>query len=198
MAQQPVIEGGTGTRSWSTDEGAKLTEQKSPQYKVRQPLLSEIFTKAHKGKVKKDKVKILKEENCRALQQICQWAYNPTITSDLPEGTPPYVENDAPEGTEHMILRTEGDKLWHFVKTQTNYGEVTKEEDKKYKQANPKLQATQRERMFIRLLEGLHKDEAELLINVKDKKLHRIYKGVSSEVVKKAFDWDDNFRRKDV
>ena len=77
-------------------------------------------------------------------------------------------------------------------------GEVTKEEDKKYKQANPKLQATQRERMFIRLLEGLHKDEAELLINVKDKKLHRIYKGVSSEVVKKAFDWDDNFRRKDV
>ena len=38
-----------------------------------------------------------------------------------------------------------------------------KEEDKKYKQANPKLQATQRERMFIRLLEGLHKDEAELL-----------------------------------
>ena len=104
MAQQPVIEGGTGTRSWSTDEGAKLTEQKSPQYKVRQPLLSEILIKAHKAKVAADKIRILKEENCRALQQICQWAYNPTITSDLPEGTPPYVENDAPEGTEHMIL----------------------------------------------------------------------------------------------
>ena len=198
MAQQPVIEGGTGTRSWSTDEGAKLTEQKSPQYKVRQPLLSEILIKAHKAKVAADKIRILKEENCRALQQICQWAYNPTITSDLPEGTPPYVENDAPEGTEHMILRTEGDKLWHFVKTQINYGEVTKEEDKKYKQANPKLQATQRERMFIRLLEGLHKDEAELLINVKDKRLHQIYKGVSSDVVKEAFNWDDDFKVKGV
>ena len=194
MAQIPVIEGGTGTGSWSTEEGAKLTEQTTPTFKVRQPLLSEILIKAHKAKVAADKIRILKEENCRALQQICQWAYNPTITSDLPEGTPPYVENDAPEGTEHMILRTEGDKLWHFVKTQINYGEVTKEEDKKYKQANPKLQATQRERMFIRLLEGLHKDEAELLINVKDKRLHQIYKGVSSEVIREAFNWDKNYQ----
>ena len=198
MAQIPVIEGGTGTGSWSTEEGAKLTEQTTPTFKVRQPLLSEIFTKDHKGKVKKDKVKILKEENCRALQQICQWAYNPKITSMLPEGIPPYKENEAPEGTEHMLLRSEGDKLWHFVKTQTNYGEVTKEEDKKYKPANPKLQSTQRERMFIRLLEGLHKDEAELLINVKDKRLHQIYKGVSSDVVKEAFNWDDDFKVKGV
>ena len=183
MAQQPVIEGGTGTRSWSTEEGARLSERKPIQ--VRQPLLSEIFTKAHKGKVKKDKVKILKEGNCRALQQICQWAYNPNIESMLPEGKPPYIENDAPEGTEHMLLRAEGDKLWRFVSSNG-------------RPADPKLQATQRERMFIRLLEGLHKDEAELLINVKDKRLHQVYKGVSSDVVKEAFDWDDNFRRKDV
>ena len=107
MAQQPVIEGGIGTGSWSTEEGARLSERKPIQ--VRQSLLSEIFTKAHKGKVKKDKVKILKEENCRALQQICQWAYNPNIESMLPEGKPPYIENEAPEGTEHMLLRTEGD-----------------------------------------------------------------------------------------
>ena len=52
--------------------------------------------------------------------------------------------------------------------------------------------------MFIRLLEGLHKDEAELLINVKDKRLHQVYKGVSSDVVKEAFDWDENFKVKGV
>ena len=95
------------------------------------------------------------------------------------------MENDAPEGTEHMLLRTEGDKLWHFVSTEG-------------KPANPNLQATQRERMFIRLLEGLHKDEAELLINVKEKRLHQVYKGVSSEVVKEAFNWDENFKVKGV
>ena len=195
---QPVIEGGIGARSWSTEEGANLTERTKPTVKVRELLLSEILTKAHKGKIKDDKVAILKEENCRAFQQICQWAYNPSIKSMLPEGSPPYVANEAPEGTEHMLLRTEGDKLWNFVKTQTNYGEAVKEEDKEYKVANPNLQATQRERMFIRLLEGLHKDEAELLINVKDKRLHQIYKGVSSEVVKEAFNWDDDFKVKGV
>ena len=166
MAQQPVIEGGIGTGSWSTEEGARLSERKPIQ--VRQSLLSEIFTKAHKGKVKKDKVKILKEENCRALQQICQWAYNPKIKSMLPEGT------------EHMLLRTEGDRLYNFIKGAQTH------------------QSTVRERMFIRLLEGLHKDEAELLINVKDKRLHQVYKGVSSDVVKEAFDWDENFKVKGV
>ena len=183
MAQQPVIEGGIGTGSWSTEEGARLSERKPIQ--VRQPLLSEIFTKAHKGKIKKDKVKILKEGNCRALQQICQGAYNPNIESMLPEGKPPYIENEAPEGTEHMLLRTEGDKLWRFVSTNG-------------RPADPNLQQTDRERIFIRLLEGLHKDEAELLINVKDKRLHQVYKGVSSDVVKEAFDWDENFKVKGV
>ena len=43
---QPVIEGGIGTGSWSTEEGSKLTEK--PSIRVREPLLSEIFTKAHK------------------------------------------------------------------------------------------------------------------------------------------------------
>ena len=43
MAQQPVIEGGIGTGSWSTEEGANLTEQKEPHYKVRQLLFSEIL-----------------------------------------------------------------------------------------------------------------------------------------------------------
>ena len=191
---QPVIEGGTGTGSWSTEEGAKLTEQNDPHYKVRQLLFSEIFIKAHKGHKKEHKVAVLRKENCRALQQLCQWAYNPTITSDLPEGKQPYIENEAPEGTEHMLLRTEGDKLWHFVKTQTNYGKVTKDNPARYKQANPNLQQTQKERMFIRLLEGLHKDEAELLINVKDKRLHQIYKGVSSEVIREAFNWDKNYQ----
>ena len=52
--------------------------------------------------------------------------------------------------------------------------------------------------MFIRLLEGLHKDEAELLCAVKDKRIHQVYKGLSSQVVSEAFNWDEDFRKKDV
>ena len=140
--------------------------------------MSEILTKVHKAKNTKDKIKILKEEDCLALRQICQWSFNPKIESQLPSGTPPYKENDAPEGTEHTLLRTEGNGLWHFIKTND-------------KSADPKLQQTVRERMFIRLLEGLHKDEAKLLCAVNEKSLHQVYKGCSSNVVKEAFGWNE-------
>ena len=156
-------------------------QQEPKSIKVRELLLSEILTKVHGAKTKAQKIKILKEEDCSALRQICKWSFDPKIKSDLPEGTPPFVENDAPEGTEHMLLRTEGDKLWHFIKD-----------------ADPNLQSTVRERMFIRLLEGLHKDEAELLCAVKDKRIHQIYKGLSTAVVTEAFGWNEDFRKKDV
>jgi len=197
---QPVIEGGIGTGSFSTEEGARLTsERPRPSIKVREPLLSEILDRVHRAKNKADKVAILKEEECEALQQICQWAFNPTITSALPPGKPPYIENDAPEGTEHTLLRTEGNGLWHFVKVNG-------------KLADPNIQRTVMERMFIRLLEGLHKDEAELLCMVKDKKLaYKEYKnkkgkvertegikGLSVPILQEAFNWDDDFKKKDV
>ena len=153
-----------------------------PAHKVRVPLLSEILTRVHRAKTKSDKVKILQEEDCMALRQILKWNFDPNIESDLPDGTPPYVENEAPEGTEHILLRTEGDKLYNFIKGANTH------------------QSTVRERMFIRLLEGLHKDEAKLLCAVKDKKLGSVggVKGLSIPVVSEAFNWDENFRKKDV
>ena len=190
---EPVIEGGIGVRgTLSTEEGARLSSPTSkPSIIVREPLLSEILDRVHRAKNKTDKVAIRKEENCEPLQQILQWAFNPTITSALPSGAPPYIENDAPEGTEHTLLRTEANGLWHFVKVND-------------KPADPNIQKTVMERMFIRLLEGLHKDEAELLCMVKDKKL--VYnqkektgiKGLSVPILQEAFNWDENFKKKDV
>ena len=180
----PIIEGGDGAGgAISTASAEQLTEKPKPKpsIKVREPLLSEILTKVHGAKTKAQKIKILQEEDCLALRQICQWSFNPKIESELPSGTPPFMENDAPEGTEHTLLRTEGDQLWHFVKSNN-------------KSADPTLQSTVRERMFIRLLEGLHKDEAKLLCIVKDKKLHQVYKGLSTQVVTEAFGWDEDFQ----
>ena len=178
----PIIEGGGGIggRGVSTTEAEQLTEKPKPSISVREPLLSEILTSVHGAKTKAQKIKILQEGDCLALRQICQWSFNPKIESELPSGTPPYVENDAPEGTEHTLLRTEGNGLWHFVKTNG-------------KSADPNLQSTVRERMFIRLLEGLHKDEAELLCAVKDKRLHQVYKGLSTQVVSEAFGWNEDY-----
>jgi len=156
-------------------------DRSQPAIKVRELLLTEVLAKVHGAKTKAQKIKILQEEDCLALRQICQWSFNPKIESQLPSGTPPYIANEAPEGTEHMLLRTEGNTLWHFVKTNG-------------KSADPNLQSTLRERMFIRLLEGLHKDEAKLLCLVKEKRLHQVYKGLSTQVVSDAFRWNEDFQ----
>lgn len=180
-----------------------------PSIKVREPLFSEVLTKVHKAKETDDKIKILQQADCSALRQILKWNFDPNIQSDLPEGTPPYIENEAPEGTEHMLLRTEGDKLWNFVKSIIGYDENN---NPKYKSANPKLQKMDRERMFVRLLEGLHKDEAKLLCAAKDKELTykefkddkgkvtstRGIKGLSKQVLMEAFNWDEDFKVKSV
>ena len=47
--------------------------------------------------------------------------------------------------------------------------------------------------MFVQLLEGLHQTEAYMLVDAKDKILHKRYKGLSSAVVKEAFNWDENY-----
>ena len=166
----------------NSDGSVSAYPDRSQQIKVRQPLLSEVLSKVHRAKTKADKVRILREEDCMALRQILKWNFDPNIKSELPEGIPPYVENEAPEGTEHMLLRTEGDKLFNFIKGAQTH------------------QATVRERMFVRLLEGLHKNEAKLLSAVKDKKLGSVggIKGLSIPVVAEAFNWDDDFRKKDV
>ena len=141
------------------------------------PLLSEILTKIHGAKTKAQKVKILRENNTLAMRQILIWAFDPNVESALPEGAPPYIENDAPAGTEHTRLDQEADKLYRFVKG-----------------GQDSLQSMKRETLFVQMLEGLHADEAKLLINIKDKKLHQVYKGLSSAVVKEGLGLDDDYK----
>jgi hypothetical protein len=139
---------------------------------------AEILTQVSKIKSKKEKVTFLKQYQTDALRMICKASFDPKIVWELPEGDVPYTVNDAPEGTEHTLLQKEVRRLYHFIKG-----------------GNPALNQNKREMMFVQMLEGLHKDEAELLIAAKDKTLHRKYKGLSDNVVKEAFDWDDDYKR---
>ena len=139
---------------------------------------AEILDQVSKIKTKKEKVSFLRQYQTDALRMICKSSFDPKIVWELPEGDVPYRENDAPEGTEHTQLHQEVRKLYHFIKG-----------------GNPKLSQNKREVMFVQMLEGLHADEAVLLVAAKDKKLHRQYKGLSDNVVKEAFDWDDDYIR---
>ena len=140
------------------------------------PLFSEILEEVAKAKTKDKKIKLLRKHNSSALRMVLKSSFDPKIEWLLPEGTVPYIPNDAPAGTEHNLLLTEAKKLYHYIKT-----------------GNPTLQQTRREIMFVQLLESLHHTEATLLVAAKDKKLHQVYKGLSANVVKEALNWNDDF-----
>jgi hypothetical protein len=139
---------------------------------------SEILTQVSKIKTKKEKVQFLRQYQTDALRMICKSSFDPNIVWELPEGDVPYTPNDAPDGTEHTSLQQEVRKLFHFIKG-----------------GNPNLHQNKRELMFVQMLEALQADEAELLVAAKKKELHRKYKGLSDNVVKEAFDWDDEYKR---
>ena len=141
------------------------------------PLLHEILTKVNNAKDKSLKIRVLKDNDSVPLRQVLKGAFDPSIEWDLPDGTPPYKENDAPAGTEHTTLYTEARKLWHFVKG-----------------ADDKLAKSKKEMMFIQMLEGLHKDDAKLLVSVKEKELNKVYKGLTDSVVKDAFRWNEEYK----
>ena len=141
-------------------------------------LFSEVLTKVNNAKDKPKKIAVLQQYDNAPLRQVLKGAFDPNIEWDLPEGNPPYIANEAPIGTEHGLLRNEAKRLWHFVKGAD--GDLTK---------------TQKETMFIQILEGLHADEAKVLLGMKSKSLNKMYKGLTESVVKEAFGWNDKFVR---
>ena len=140
------------------------------------PLFHEILEGVSKAKTKGKKIELLRSENSDALRMVIKSSFDPNIEWMLPEGEVPYIANDTPEGVEHTVLAQEAKKLYHYIKG-----------------GNNELSSTKREMMFVQLLEGLHQKEAELLVAAKDKKLHQKYKGLSSNVVKEAFKWDEAY-----
>ena len=139
-------------------------------------LFSEVLDRVHKAKTKDQKVKILKDNNTPSLRSVLKASFDPNIAGVLPEGDVPFSRNDAPIGTEHTTRATESRKLFHFIKG-----------------GDGQTPQWKKEQMFVQLLEGLHETEAELLVRAKDKKLHQIYKGLSSNVVREAFGWNESF-----
>ena len=156
-------------------------------YETFTPLYHEIFTKVNNAKDKPKKLEVLRKYDTPNLRNFLMCAFNPDIEWLLPEGQVPYIENDAPEGTEHSVLSTELKTIHNYVKRK-----VFGSQDE-WLVGNPALNDMKRENMFIQLLEGLSAGEAQLLILAKDRQLHRKYKGLNANSVREAFGWDENF-----
>ena len=139
-------------------------------------LISEILDKVSKAKTKQNKVALLKQYNSPALRMVIKASFDPKIKWALPEGEVPFKRNEAPAGTEHSVLAYESRKLYHYIEGGNNL-----------------ITQSKRETMFVQMLEGLHETEADVLVAAKDGVLHQMYKGLSANVVKEAFNWTDEF-----
>ena len=144
-------------------------------------LMSEIATKVNTAKDKPRKLKVLKDHDSVPLRQILKGAFDPKIEWLLPKGDDiPYNKNDAPIGTEHTLLSQEAKRLYLFTKGGDNT-----------------LSQNKRETLFIQMLEGLSAQEADFLVTVVNKKVNNKYKGFTANLVKEAFDWNDDFMKKE-
>ena len=144
-------------------------------------LMSEIATKVNNAKDKPRKLKVLKDHDSVPLRQILKGAFDPKIEWLLPKGDDiPFNKNDAPIGTEHTILSQEAKRLYLFTKGGDNT-----------------LSQNKRETLFIQMLEGLTGEEADFLITVVNKKVNNKYKGFTANLVKEAFNWNDDFMKKE-
>lgn len=101
-----------------------------------------------------------------AIKPVLQWAFDVNINSTLPEGKTPYGKNDAPAtDLTETSLRFEHKLFKYFVTEQ--------------------IPVVKREHMWIGLLEGIPKEEAELIDLVKDGKWP--FKNITKEIAKTAF-----------
>jgi hypothetical protein len=142
------------------------------------PLMSEIATKINNAKDKPRKLKVLQDHDSVPLRQVLKGAFHPDIKWLLPKGDVPYTPNDAPLGTDHTILSQEAKRLYLFIEGGDNA-----------------ISQNKRETTFVQMLEGLSAEEADFLIAVVNKKVNNKYKGFTANLVKEAFNWNDNYMK---
>ena len=113
-----------------------------------------IFEDIAKAKSITERKKILLEHGSNPLKELLKYAFHPDIKFLLPEGAPPYKTVGSPDEYNPSYLYPNIRKLYLIVEG-----------------GNEGLTTLRREQLFIQLLEELHPKEAEVVIQVKDKKL---------------------------
>ena len=114
--------------------------------------ICEFLLKVSKLKRTQEKIDAIRANDSLPLRIILQGAFDPSVEWLLPEGEPPYKPNDLVD-QQHVLIK-DIEKLRYFVKGFYD-----------------NLPQTKRESMFVELLERVDKEDAKLLIAIKDKKL---------------------------
>jgi len=127
--------------------------------------MHEFLDKVSKLRKRNDKVGALKHNDSFPLRTVLQAAFDPRVVFELPEGEVPFKPNELPD--QEGVFLHEVRKLVYFV--QGPYSGMN---------------SIKRERMFIDLLEVVDKNDAKMLVDLKDKKFP--YK-IDESMVREAF-----------
>jgi len=128
----------------------------------------EVIELLNKQKTKVDKIKVLKENESWALKDFIRGVMDSTIEFLLPKGAPPPYTAAEEHNCPSSFLR-ENKKLAYFVK------------------GSPKaenLPALKRESVFIGMLESINPNDAQLMVEMINKK---VPKGLTRPIVEEAF-----------
>lgn len=127
--------------------------------------IAEFLEKVSKLKNNKLKAEAIKANDSYVLRVILQAAFDPNVEWLLPEGKPPYKPNELFD--QQNVLIRDARKIKYFIKGFYD-----------------NLSQTKRELMFIEMLELCDPKDAELLVNIKDKKLP--FEGITLAIVKEG------------
>ena len=126
----------------------------------------EVLEEMSKQRNRKDKVRVLKENESWALKDIIRGSMDTTVVWNLPTGEPPYTAATAHSHPANLLR--ENIKFQYFVKGG----------------AGDKMTKIKKEQLFIGVLEGVHPEDAKLVISMINKE--KIY-GLSRPIVEEAF-----------
>jgi hypothetical protein len=131
------------------------------------PTIAEVFKKINEARFNGDRVFILRKHDSSALRGLLKMNYDRSLVLSLPPGAPPFKKKKVPVGFGDTTLLTSA-KTWYVFS----------------KELSPTLTQAKREFLFITLLEALDPEEAEILLQAKDRKLKL---NLTAKVINEAF-----------
>lgn len=138
--------------------------------------LPELLTAVNKEINKEKQLMLLRgfanrTQECKLIAfRFAKLMYHPQVTFSLPDGKPPYKSMYVDYNLAPMNILKVLEKIERFIPGHPDYIESK----------------TLRENAFIKYLEGLYKDDAELIIMIKDGDLHQ-YKNITEELIREAY-----------
>ena len=165
------------------------------------PFMHEILEAVSKQRTVAQKIETLQAYKTPALLTILIMNFDESVISVLPEGDVPYAGVDEQTSVGGNLSDLVDSKAKNQgLKTNGYYGTEDFVEDKnktsirnEYQNfyiycrgGNNRITQMRKETMFINMLSGLHPLEAQIMILVKDKRLHDKYK-ITKEIVSQAY-----------